>query len=413
MRGKKEGSVYKRKSDNRWVGAITLPDGPNGQRRRKVLTHLDKAELLALMDAAKLELRRSGDIPTKGETLETFLNYWLREKVAKQKAPKTIVFYRSMVTQHINPSIGKTRLDKLTTATVRKLTNDVVAKGLSSTTAAHAQRTLSAALKYAEKDGRVFRNVAKIEDLPKSASNGVNALSAEQGIQVLLTCSGRPPLAYDPLGSLWAAVLLTGARQGELLGLEIDRITNKLDLSWQLQRHAWEHGCDPACGRKRGAECPAKKITHAPDWDSRHITGGLWWARPKSEKSWRVIPLVEPLKTIIHRQIDVANSRPNPHGLLWTREDGGPIDPRVESEGWDALLKRAGVPDVRLHDGRHTTVDLLYAAGVPEDLIMAIVGHSVVSTTRGYRTRTAQPRLVEAMESLSRMLEPQPLLELH
>lgn len=405
MRGKGEASVYKRSSDNRWVGAITLPDGPNGQRRRKVLTHKDKSELLAVMDDFKTELRKSGDLPTKGQTLETWLGYWLRETVAKKNNPKTIVFYRSIVKQHIVPSIGKIRLDKLTPATVRKMTGDVFTKGLSSTTAGHAQRTLSIALKAAMKDGRVQRNVAELTDRPAPAAKGLSSLTAEQGIQVLLTAAGRVPLAVDPYASLWAAVLLTGARQGELLGLELDRITDVLDLSWQLQRLSWEHGCSPACGRKRAAECPAKHVTHPPNWESRHIIGGLWWSRPKSSAGWRIIPLVEPLKTIMGRQMDVANSRPNPHGLLWTKEDGSPLDPRAESEAWDALLKRAKVPDIRLHDGRHTTVDLLYAASVPEDLIMAIVGHSVVSTTRGYRTRTAQPRLVEAMESLSKMLE--------
>jgi hypothetical protein len=44
-------------------------------------------------------------------------------------------------------------------------------------------------------------------------------------------------------GSRIAAALFTGARQGELIGLELDRVTDELDLSWQLKRFSWSHHC--------------------------------------------------------------------------------------------------------------------------------------------------------------------------
>ena len=126
--------------------------------------------------------------------------------------------------------------------------------------------------------------------------------------------------------------------------------------------------------------------------------------RPKTNKGFRIIPLVSPLKEIIERQLEYVDAHPNAYGLLWTTPTGQPIDPRDESANWDALLKRAGVPDVRLHDGRHTTVDLLLAAGVAMDIITEIVGHSSRVTTEGYKSRGNLPRLTDAMNALSAQL---------
>jgi integrase len=73
---------------------------------------------------------------------------------------------------------------------------------------------------------------------------------------------------------------------------------------------------------------------------------------------------------------------------------------------WAAALASSGITDkkVRLHDARHTTVDLLYAAGITEDLIMEIVGHSTRGVTRGYKSRENLQRREAAMKQLSTFL---------
>ena len=97
---------------------------------------------------------------------------------------------------------------------------------------------------------------------------------------------------------------------------------------------------------------------------------------------------------------------PNPFGLMWRMPDGNPIDPRVQSEAWHDLLKRAGVPDVRLHDGRHTTVDLGYDSGTPESEMAGIFGHSAVTTTRGYRSAVGATQRAVVMERIAASVIP-------
>jgi len=405
-RTKGEGAVYQRASDGMYCASIELPS-PDGRRRRKVVVSKTENGAKEKQKKAKRDLIVNGDIFTNGQTLETWLRVWFRDIAIKKLRPRTASTYESYMKNHIVPSIGKVRLDKLTPAHVRKLHNDMTNKGLSSTSAGQAHRILAVALKYAEQDGRVTRNVANLTDAPRKAATALVALDSGEGMRVLEAA------ADDPLASLWWAVLLTGARQGELLGLTQDRVTDSIDFAWQLQRIPWRHGCDTEtpCERKRGTDCPQRKITYAANWEHTRLEGGLYLSRPKSESGWRIIPLVEPLKSVLELQMQANESKPNPHNLVWSNADGSPIDPRAETEAWDSLLKRAQVPDVRLHDGRHTTVDLLFEAGVPEQIIMDIVGHSSLAMTHKYRSKKAKalanrPQMTAAFHQLAKMITP-------
>jgi len=311
----------------------------------------------------------------------------------------------------------------------------VKSRGLSPTTAHHTYRVLAKALKDALRDGRVLRNVAMLVDPPRRAVPEVKVLTADQAIDVIES------VANSRLGSRWAFALLTGFRQGECIGLEIERVDfvkNVIDMSWQLQRIAWRHGpgCDPvgeaeegeyplyACGRKRGTDCKTRVLDAPADWEHRYITGGLYWSRPKSNAGWRVVPMVEPLRSIMERRIAAALREPNPHGLVWTSDekyavggrhsgrrilplDGSPLDPSRDNKAWHAVLDAAGAPQIRLHDARHTAVTILYDLGIAETVIQDIVGQSSLSVTRGYRARS-QTLLVEAMGALGGALSKRP-----
>ncbi len=404
-RAKGEGSVYFRESDQRWVGSQDLPRRDPKVRRRAVVLVDPKgmtkpqarAATVAKLAAKVAELGENGDLPNEQQTTEQWLRVWFDTIAIKKIKPKTAATYRTLLENHILPVIGSVQLTKLKSAHVRRIEQGILDKGLSSTTAMQAHRIVAVALKYAVREERISKNVAQLTDAPKRARKEPTVLTAVDGIQVLSATRD------DRLWSRTAAALLTGARQGELLGLELNRVTDVIDLSWQLQRLSWEHGCKPACGHLRGAECPKRTVTFPPDAEHRYLTGGLWLTRPKSSAGWRIIPLVDPLKTIIAARIVAAKSEPNPFGLLWTTEAGNPIDPRYDNNTWHKALARAGVPDVRLHDARHTTASLLLEAGVPEAIIMKILGHNTFAVTRGYQ-HVNRKQLDEAMAKLSALL---------
>lgn len=428
MRPRGSGALFRVPKDTTkplqyWTAIVELPSH-DGTRRRKVVRAKDPKVAAKKLRELQNDLEKTGDMPTASQTLESWLRYWFTNIHALRVRPKTAGTQRGLIENHIIPAIGNIRLDKLTAQNVRNMhqtiTSKVQEKGknkgkpISSTTALQAHRVLSTALRDAEREGRVPRNVATLTDAPKRDRTQLVTLDAEDGVRILLEAAKEHNAR---MGSRWAAALLTGARQGELLGLEIDRVSDVLDLSWQLQRLTWAHGCSGDCGRVRGTDCTNRKLNAPADWEHRHLTGGLWLSRPKSSAGMRLVPLVDPLRQIIERRIEMAANEPNPHGLVWTAEpkrdrktgeplpiDGTPIDPKDDNAAWHALLADAGVKDARLHDARHTTVDLLYEAEVSEADITRIVGHSTVAMSRAYRSRGNDKQIREGMSRMAQLL---------
>lgn len=407
-----EGSFYYDEARRKWTAQVELPrDALNDKRRRVTVREDTEKALVKEVDRLKAGLRKSGDLPTGSTSTAVYMRYWF-EKVNKSR-PMTRAAYRSSIEQYIIPAVGRVRIDRLTPNDVRRVEDYIVEqKGLSPTTALQAYRVLSKALKDAEREGRVSQNVARLIDPPRRAVTKMKVLTVEEAIAVIGS------VTEDRLGSRYAAALLTGARQGELLGLEIDRVGTMLDLSWQLQRIPWRHGCENTCNRKRGTDCPKRRLDAPADWEHRHLTGGLYLARPKSRAGWRMVPLVDPLRSIIERRLEESKDEPNPYGLVWTADpkmtkhthqllplDGSPVDPSWDNRKWHSILDRAGVPDMRLHDARHTAVTMLFELGIAEVVIQDIVGQSTVATTRSYRHKST-PMLYDALGKLGGALTP-------
>lgn len=171
--------------------------------------------------------------------------------------------------------------------------------------------------------------------------------------------------------------LLTGARRGEVVGLETDRVTAHIDISWQMQT------------LRRGE---SGRPIAPPDFDYRHLYGGFFLTRPKSKAGWRTVPLISPLRELMEHHLETMV--PNQWGLVFTRK-GRPIDPNMETRLWPEVQRELLGEDrhVRLHDLRHAAVDLLYAADVPEELIVELVGHSTRAMARSYKSPSQLGRL--------------------
>jgi len=377
-----------------WVGRITLPSTEldktgKPKRRRKEMTAKSRSDLLAKMSAATKQLEKQGDLHTSSMTVAQWTDYWMREIVVKTRRPSTVASYRSIVAW-IETAIGPVKLDKLTAAHIRKVftimsnppdIDGVPQEPRSSTYQRNTHSVMSASFRDAEREGRIMRNPVDLVDAPLKNLTQLEAFTPTEAAKLLSAFEGQADLY------LWATFLLTGARRGEVLGLEWDRVTDVLDLSWQMQR--LPDGPRPA------------------NFEYRQISGGLYWTRPKTRAGWRIIPLVDPLKSVLERWKEEATA--NPWGLVFTRKTVAgetlPIDPDYATKLWPEVRKAAGISkSVRIHDLRHTTVDLLYAAGVPEDLITVIVGHSNRLMSRAYKSKADRDRLVAAMSQMSALL---------
>lgn len=386
------GGLYK-DARGYWTGAVELPSR-DGKRRRKIIRGKDRTEVINRLDDLKRELRDNGDIDTRDITVKQWFTYWLDNIVDRELRPKTAERYRNITEHWVIPIIGGKKLKQLTSAGIRSVTDAMVREGGSPTTALTAHRIISTALEWALREGRMAKNPAKLMAAPRKAASALDALDLQEALDLYthVRDAGGPGFA------LWATTLLTGARRGEVIGLEADRVADELDISWQMQRLTWRHGCKTTCGYKRGAECPARKLVLPNDYEYRHVTGGLFLTRPKSKSGWRIIPLVDPLASVLHEHLEAHP--PGPNGFVFTR-DGKPIDPSDHSRSWRALLAETGIEkNVRLHDIRHTTIDLLTIAGVPDDVIVQIAGHASRMQTNAYKRRNDIPRMRLGMAAM-------------
>lgn len=377
---------------------ITLPS-IDGERRRLVRRFKNRREGERYHREMLRELDKYGDLPSASPLLSKYLEGWLKEK-AQHARPNTMTNYRSQARKHIIPAIGSKRLARLTPADVKALHKAVLSKGHSSTYALNAHRVLSTALADAMADGLIMTNPAKRVRAPRKGRPRLEAFTLDEALLLL------DHLSSEKDGARWATALLTGARRGEVIGLETERVGAALDLSWQLQRIKWEHGCGGDCAIGRAGNCPKRVMSDVPpDYEYRHVTGGLYLTRPKSTDGHRIIPLVDPLKSILERHLEQAA----PGQFVFARPDGRPHDPSQDTAEWRAVLHRSGInKNVRLHDLRHTTVLLLRAAGVDWDVIRMILGHSTIMQTMAYlpAAEVDDPRLRQAMEALQTRLTP-------
>lgn len=397
-----------------WEAWIEL-EPMDGKRQRVPIRSKDKAKCLARIEDEWERLREHGDLPNANQTVRQFLTHWLDSVVVKEVSPNTLSNYETVCRKHIIPTIGSVRLSQVKAAHVERVTEKMLDKSqpkpLSSTYALNAHRIMSTAFAYAYSKGLMTRNPAKQIKAPRKAVVNLEVLTLDEAIHIVEVMA-QP--VHAELGARWVSSILTGGRRGEMIGLERDRLdfdNDIMDLSWQLQRFIWKHGDKKTkelddkgkplheCGRKRGTDCPVRKLDYPADYEIRHVVGGLYLTRPKSGAGRRAVPLVDPLRSILKRYVE--NTPDNAYGLVWA-PDGYPLDPDQDSAAWHDVLEACGIDkNVRLHDVRHAAVDMLYEAGVDEDLIPLIVGHSNRAMSRSYKSRGASKRLVEAMKKLS------------
>lgn len=67
--------------------------------------------------------------------------------------------------------------------------------------------------------------------------------------------------------------------------------------------------------------------------------------------------------------------------LVFAREDGSPIPPDRVTNRFKAIAAAAGLPVIRLHDGRHTAATLALEAGIDRKVVSDQLGHSTTRIT--------------------------------
>ncbi|MFN2452555.1 MAG: tyrosine recombinase XerC, partial [Candidatus Dormibacteria bacterium] len=127
-----------------------------------------------------------------------FLAEWLESTVKNRVRPATYTSYRGLIGRHIEPELGKVRLNKLTPGMVQGLLNRKLEAGLSPRGVDYMRAVLRAALNHALRWGLVSRNVAALAQSPRVPKGEIDPLSPAQARTLLDTVRGdRLEAAYS------------------------------------------------------------------------------------------------------------------------------------------------------------------------------------------------------------------------
>ncbi len=139
-------------------------------------------------------------------------------------------------------------------------------------------------------------------------------------------------------------------------------------------------------GPQRGHETPPGVIISPPmmsQAQARYV-----FELPKNGKG-RSIKLTQAasdaLRGHLECQLEEIDGRGDDYqdqGLIFSSRKGTPMNARnLTSRSFKPILKRAGLPNIRLHDLRHTCATLMLWEGVHIKLVQELLGHATISIT--------------------------------
>ncbi|MFE2994219.1 tyrosine-type recombinase/integrase [Nocardia sp. NPDC059246] len=403
-----EGALYQR-ADPMSVGVAPRPPGMDGSRARtRPVYSKDKSEAMRKLDELKEDLRNGvPQAPAAKVRVDDRMRRWA-EKKKDGWGPNHYKNVLATINQQVAPSIGGADMKQLTTEHIDYLISWMkeqtkTVKGTESEEPRWSSRTRQIAYdrvrdwlddELKERPKLIRENVAKLVERPKAVSEERGTHTAEQA-QSVLTAALE---GGDPLVTLWAARYVTALRQGELLGMQEDRIDWEnltWDISWQLQQLPLKPGM-------KNSEAPDR--FDAPDtYELIPVYKNLALVKPKTKKP-RIQPIPPELAIMLRMYVD--NRIPNPWGLLWVTDQFRPIRREYENAAWSDAQARAEVPAIQGHGTRHTANSLI---PVDETHRMKFLGQSTAAANRLYLHEDLE-KLRTGQNALAGMLLPEKIV---
>ncbi|HFK1766740.1 integrase [Bacillus wiedmannii] len=350
-----KGSVLEDKKRGTWYFSFDLGKDPNSGKRRQKKKRGFKTKQLAQEALIRMqaEILNEEFIDVSQMTYAKYLDEWFEERrISLQKSTYEIhsIFYRNV----IKPRLGHFKLQKLEPIHIQKFINNLVNEtDYSSHTIHLVFRIVSASLKKAKTMKLIKDNPANGTTLPKKQQNELSVWSLDQ-INYFL----KEAKSVHRLTRCYIAIttsLLSGARQGEIMGLRWKDID--FDRNIMYIRQTLTQSAEIKVGAKNTSSIR-----------SIHIPGKL----ASELKSHQKMILAE-------RSYYGKDYEDN--DLVVCTRTGKPMIPRNLRKEFYNLTEKLGLPKIRFHDLRHTHATMLIQQNVNVKLIADRLGHSNIETT--------------------------------
>jgi integrase len=386
-RGRGEDSIYWDATKSCYVGAVSLGYSPSGTRIRKRMMARTKTEVREKLKELHQQAE-NGVRPRRHYTVNDALDDWLSTGL-DGLAPATVTVYRNTIAKALREELGTVELMKLSASAVQKALANLAARR-STRTVQMAHNVLVRAIRHAERDDLVGRNVAALVKPPKGQLGGrpSKSLTFEQAVSLMAAARGTRLEAYIVLS------LLSGLRTEEARALRWDHVVAWVAGQWvPVSEAGFEH------------EQVAVFV-----WRAERAGGDT-----KTPESRRTLALprkcVEALREHRVRQAQdrlVAGPLWQDHGLVFASAVGTPTDDHNVRRMFRSITEDAGLGTGWVpREMRHTFVSLLSARGVPVEAIALLAGHNQTATTEPVYRHQIVPALTRGAEVMDQIFSQQ------
>jgi integrase len=369
-----------RKRGKSWSYVLEASADPATGRRRQVWKggFATKREAQKALREALSRVDLGTFVAPQRTTVAEYLDQWL-ETIKPSVRATTHAGYQRNVTK-VKGGLGHVRLGDVRPVMIERLYAELAASGgrggnpLSAKSVVNVHLCLGKAFADAERLGMLASNPVRRVRPPRWQSPEMRVWSAEQ-TQAFLDVSRD-----HRLHAAFVLLATTGMRRGEVVGLRWD------DVHLEGLRLQVRHSVTTA--------------------ENKIVVDG-----PKTRRSRRSIALdddtVAALRRHRRRQAEerlVAGELWRDEGLVFPDELGALLHPDAVSRAFRALLRRAELPPIRLHDLRHGWASLALEAGVHPKVVSERLGHSTVGITLDTYSHVVQGLDADAAATVAKKL---------
>lgn len=218
------GTVRER-SDGRWEGRYTAPDG----KQHSVYAR-GQAECIKALKAAMSDVDNGHWLEPSKITVSEWLDIWLKD-YQTHTSKRTINKYKSIV-KRFDESLGRIKVTNLSVVHVRRMVSNMQKDGLESSTVQMYMRVFKTAMNSAIEANIIKENPVSRMKLPKAQPRKFCIVDREQ-IPSFIEASNK-----TRYGNELILMLMTGIRIGEVRGLrwsDIDFENATISIERQLQ----------------------------------------------------------------------------------------------------------------------------------------------------------------------------------
>ncbi|MDG4799279.1 tyrosine-type recombinase/integrase [Micromonospora sp. WMMD980] len=377
---------------------------------------------------------RSGQSLTARITVGEWLDTWIAGRKIRRN---TLDRYGRDIRLHLKPHIGDVRLDRLRVSHLSEMFNAIVERNIEIEEANALRRAALDELKALK--GRDRRRAARaaIAEMPpfrrtvgpttrRHIRATLRAALNDAVTQELITFNPAAHVELDPVrrpkALVWtdervARWRATGERPSPVMVWTPEQTGAFLDFIADDELYALFH-LIALRGLRRGEACglrpedlDLKGGTVTVATQLVEIGGEIEESEPKSDAGNRIVALdagsLKVTKRHIKRQQkarEKASAAWVESGRLFTRPTGAWVEPDWLSDYFDRLVRRSGLPPIRLHDLRHGAATIALAAGTEMKVVQEMLGHSSISLTSDTYTSVLPELAREAAEAAARLV---------